>query len=195
MRRCQVFNISAGVSVPSFAIKPGMSFYAGLRERGEHILEYVFWGVFRSLLWHVPFTINSTLFSYPLRVNGMGGVHPPPMPPGIALKTAAARYAPLRLHLADRAGLPPLSRPALWPPYSSHPWDSPSGATLTLFKNAPGVFTLKTGPGCAPAFSSRGRHVAISLQKVFQRRNGQHGISKKNAGHLSVTRISPQATF
>ena len=117
MRRCQVCNISAGVSVPSFAIKPGMSFYAGLRERGEHILEYVFWGVFRSLLWHVPFTINSTLFSYPLRVNGMGGVHPPPMPPGIALKTAAARYAPLRLHLADRAGLPPLSRPALWPPY------------------------------------------------------------------------------
>ena len=110
MRRCQVFNISAGVSVPSFAIKPGMSFYAGLRERGEHILEYVFWGVFRSLLWHVPFTINSTLFSYPLRVNGMGGVHPPPMPPGIALKTAAARYAPLRLHLADRAGLtPPVS--------------------------------------------------------------------------------------
>ena len=105
MRRCQVFNISAGVSVPSFAIKPGMSFYAGLRERGEHILEYVFWGVFRSLLWHVPFTINSTLFSYPLRVNGMGGVHPPPMPPGIALKTAVARYAPLRLHLADRAGL------------------------------------------------------------------------------------------
>ena len=106
MRRCQVFNISAGVSVPSFAIKPGMSFYAGLRERGEHTLEHVFWGVFRSLLWHVPFTINSTLFSYPLRVNGMGG-HPPPMPPGIALKTAAARYAPLRLHLADRAGLPP----------------------------------------------------------------------------------------
>jgi hypothetical protein len=40
MRRCQVFNISAGVSVPSFAIKPGMSFYAGLRERGS-----IFWSM------------------------------------------------------------------------------------------------------------------------------------------------------
>ena len=116
MRRCQVFNISAGVSVPSFAIKPGMSFYAGLRERGEHILEYVFWGVFRSLLWHVPFTVNPPLFLRPLRVNG------------IALKTAATRYAPLRLHLADRAGLDV--------PVSTDP--------LTT--------VLAVSPGCAPAF-------------------------------------------
>ncbi|VTN54268.1 Uncharacterised protein [Raoultella ornithinolytica] len=172
-----------------------MPFLRWFAREGFRTLKYVFRGIFRSLLRYVPCTMHPPLFSHPLRVNGMAGVSLAPMPPGIALKTAAARYAPLRLHLADRAGLPPLSRPALWPPYSSHPWDSPSGATLTLFKNAPGVFTLKTGPGCAPAFSSRGRHVAISLQKVFQRRNGQHGISKKNAGHLSVTRISPQATF
>ena len=58
-------------------------------------------GVFRSLLWHVPFTMHPTLFSHPLRVNGMAGVSLAPMPPGIALKTAAARYAPLRLHLAE----------------------------------------------------------------------------------------------
>ena len=143
MRRCQVFNISAGVSVPSFAIKPGMSFYAGLRERGEHILEYVFWGVFRSLLWHVPFTINSTLFSYPLRVNGMGG-HPPPMPPGIALKTAVARYAPLRLHLADRAGLNlPVSTCPLAALFVPAMGLTRRGQTLTSFKNAPGVFVLR----------------------------------------------------
>ena len=148
MRRCQVFNISAGVSVPSFAIKPGMSFYAGLRERGEHILEYVFWGVFRSLLWHVPFTINSTLFSYPLRVNGMGGVHPPPMPPGIALKTAAARYAPLRLHLADRAGLDV--------PVSTDP--------LTT--------VLAVSPGCAPAFPP----VHLSRRKQSRAEPHENGI-------------------
>ena len=58
----------------------------GWRERG---LPRGCSGVFRSLLWHVPFTINPPLFSPPLRVNG------------IALKTAAARYAPLRLHLAE----------------------------------------------------------------------------------------------
>ena len=144
MRRCQLFNISAGVSVPSFAIKPGMSFYAGLRERREHILEYVFWGVFRSLLWHVPFTINSTLFSYPLRVNGMGGVHPPPMPPGIALKTAAARYAPLRIHLADRAGLNlPVSTCPLAALFVPVMGLTPPGPTLASFKNAPGVFVLR----------------------------------------------------
>ncbi|HGV3498808.1 TPA: hypothetical protein ACNGY8_004454, partial [Klebsiella michiganensis] len=35
----------------------------------------------------------------------------PPMTPGIALKIAAARYAPLRLHLAERADSTSLSRP------------------------------------------------------------------------------------
>ena len=134
MRRCQVFNISAGVSVPSFAIKPGMSFYAGLRERGEHILEYVFWGVFRSLLWHVPFTINSTLFSYPLRGNGMGGVSLASDAPGIALKTAVARYAPLRLHLADRAGLNlPVSTCPLAALFVPAMGITPPGPTLPAF--------------------------------------------------------------
>ena len=28
-------------------------------------------GVFRSLLWHVPFTMHPTLFSHPLQVNGI----------------------------------------------------------------------------------------------------------------------------
>ena len=127
MRRCQVFNIFAGVSVPSFAIKPGMSFYAGLRERGEHILEYVFWGVFRSLLWHVPFTVNPPLFLRPLRVNGMAGVSLAPMPPGIALKTAAARYAPLRLHLAASSRCAPAFSPVFLRRLNSRavlPWPS-----------------------------------------------------------------------
>jgi hypothetical protein len=56
--------------------------------------------------------MHPPLFSHPLRVNGMAGVSLAPMPPGIALKTAAARYAPLRLHLADRAGLPCLDLPS-----------------------------------------------------------------------------------
>jgi hypothetical protein len=29
---------------------------------------------------------------------------------------------------------------------------TPSGPTLTSFKNAPGVFVLAVSPGCAPAF-------------------------------------------
>ncbi len=153
MRRCQLFNISAGVSVPSFAIKPGMSFYAGLRERGEHTLEYVFWGVFRSLLWHVPFTINSTLFSYPLRVNGMGG-HPPPMPPGIALKTAVARYAPLRLHLVDRAGLNlPVSTCPLTALFVPAMGITPPGPNADVVQKRSGRFCPAASPRCAPAFS------------------------------------------
>ena len=195
MRRCQLFNISAGVSVPSFAIKPGMSFYAGLRERGEHTLEYVFWGVFRSLLWHVPFTINSTLFSYPLRVNGMGGVHPPPMPPGIALKTAAARYAPLRLHLADRAGLNlPVSTCPLAALFVPAMGLTPPGPNADVVQKRSRRFCPAARPRCAPAFSpvflTRLNPRAVlpwpsrcdTLLKVFQRRNGQHGITGHAAG-------------
>jgi hypothetical protein len=62
-----------------------MAFYGGLGE--SCFLSSV------HIPWNVPFTMNPALFSHPLRVNGT------------ALKTAAARYAPLRLHLANRAGL------------------------------------------------------------------------------------------
>ena len=153
-------------------LSQGYCFYAGLCERG---LSRGFRGVYRSLLWHVPFTVNPPLFLRPLRVNGMGGggggappppppprpppggggggtpptrrraagaafLTPaagerhggrfarPPCPPGIALKTAATRYAPLRLHLADRAGLDV--------PVSTDP--------LTT--------VMAVSPGCAPAF-------------------------------------------
>ena len=172
-----------------------MPFLRWFAREGFRTLKYVFRGIFRSLLRYVPCTMHPPLFSHPLRVNGMAGVSLAPMPPRHCAENGRCAVCSTPASSGGPGRTPPLSRPALWPPYSSHLWDSPSGATLTLFKNAPGVFTLKTGPGCAPAFSSRGRHVAISLQKVFQRRNGQHGISKKNAGHLSVTRISPQATF
>ena len=65
-----------------------------------------FRGVYRSLLWHVPFTVNPPLFLRPLVVERHGGAFRlAPMIPSIALKTAASRYAPLQLHLADRAGL------------------------------------------------------------------------------------------
>ena len=84
-----------------------MSFLRWFAREGFRTLEHVFRGIFRSLLRYVPCTMHPPLFSHPLRVNGMAGVSLAPMPPGIALKTAAARYAPLRLHLADRAGLPP----------------------------------------------------------------------------------------
>ena len=84
-----------------------MPFLRWFAREGFRTLKYVFRGIFRSLLRYVPCTMHPPLFSHPLRVNGMAGVSLAPMPPGIALKTAAARYAPLRLHLADRAGLPP----------------------------------------------------------------------------------------
>ena len=87
-----------------------MPFLRWFAREGFRTLKYVFRGIFRSLLRYVPCTMHPPLFSHPLRVNGMAGVSLAPMPPGIALKTAAARYAPLRLHLADRAGLtPPVS--------------------------------------------------------------------------------------
>ena len=84
-----------------------MPFLRWFAREGFRTLKYVFRGIFRSLLRYVPCTMHPPLFSHPLRVNGMAGVSLAPMPPGIALKTAAARYAPLRLHLVDRAGLPP----------------------------------------------------------------------------------------
>ena len=105
-----------------------MSFLRWFAREGFRTLKYVFRGIFRSLLRYVPCTMHPPLFSPPLRVNGMAGVSLAPMPPGIALKTAAARYAPLRLHLADRAGLDI--------PVSTDP--------LTT--------VLAVSPGCAPAF-------------------------------------------
>ena len=78
-----------------------MSFLRWFAREGFRTLKYVFRGIFRSLLRYVPCTMHPPLFSHPLRVNGMAGVSLAPMPPGIALKTAAARYAPLRLHLAE----------------------------------------------------------------------------------------------
>jgi hypothetical protein len=105
-----------------------MSFLRWFAREGFRTLEHVFRGIFRSLLRYVPCTMHPPLFSHPLRVNGMAGVSLAPMPPGIALKTAAARYAPLRLHLADRAGLDI--------PVSTDP--------LTT--------VLAVSPGCAPAF-------------------------------------------
>ena len=105
-----------------------MSFLRWFAREGFRTLKYVFRGIFRSLLRYVPCTMHPPLFSHPLRVNGMAGVSLAPMPPGIALKTAAARYAPLRLHLADRAGLDV--------PVSTDP--------LTT--------VLAVSPGCAPAF-------------------------------------------
>ena len=45
------------------------------------------------------------------RLTAWGAFRSPPMTPGIALKIAAARYAPLRRHLAGRADSTSLSRP------------------------------------------------------------------------------------
>ena len=105
-----------------------MSVLRWFAREGFRTLKYVFRGIFRSLLRYVPCTMHPPLFSHPLRVNGMAGVSLAPMPPGIALKTAAARYAPLRLHLADRAGLNiPVS-------------------------TCPLTAVLAVSPGCAPAF-------------------------------------------
>ena len=59
-------------------LSQGYCFYAGLCERG---LSRGFRGVYRSLLWHVPFTVNPPLFLRPLRVNGMGGVSLAPHDP------------------------------------------------------------------------------------------------------------------
>ena len=126
MRRCQVFNIFTGVSVPSFAVKPGMLFLRWFVRKG-------------SIAW-VPWSISFTFVACSVHGESATFLTPaagerhgrrfarPPCPPGIALKTAAARYAPLRLHLADRAGLDV--------PVSTDP--------LTT--------VMAVSPGCAPAF-------------------------------------------
>ena len=101
------------------------------------------WNIPGNALWAIPFTVNPGLFSNPLRVNGMGAFRPPPMTPGIALKTAAARCAPRRLHLAERAGL-----------------DIP-------VSTCPLTAVLAVSPGCAPAFPpvflTRLNPLAVSL--------------------------------
>ena len=43
MRRCQVFNIFAGVSVPSFAVKPGMLFLRWFVRKGS--IAWVPWSI------------------------------------------------------------------------------------------------------------------------------------------------------
>ena len=154
MRRCQVFNISAGVSVPSFAIKPGMSFYAGLRERGKHILEYVFWGVFRSLLWHVPFTINSTLFSYPLRGNGMGGVSLASDAPRHCAENGRCAVCSTPASSGGPGGTQPpcLDLPFgrfIRPSHGTHP----AGANAGVVQKRSRRFCPAASPRCAPAFS------------------------------------------
>ena len=129
-----------------------MSFLRWFAREGFRTLKYVFRGIFRSLLRYVPCTMHPPLFSHPLRVNGMAGVSLAPMPPGIALKTAAARYAPLRLHLADRAGLNlPVSTCPLAALFVPAMGLTRRGQTLTSFKNAPGVFVHAGGPGQPPA--------------------------------------------
>ena len=150
MRRCQVFN----VSVPSFAIKPGMSFYAGLRERGEHILEYVFWGVFRSLLWHVPFTINSTLFSYPLRGNGMGGVSLASDAPRHCAENGRCAVCSTPASSGGPGGTQPpcLDLPSgrlIRPSHGTHP----PGPNADVVQKRTGRFCPAASPRCAPAFS------------------------------------------
>ena len=121
-----------------------MPFLRWFAREGFRTLKYVFRGIFRSLLRYVPCTMHPPLFSHPLRVNGMAGVSLAPMPPGIALKTAAARYAPLRLHLADRAGLNlPVSTCPLAALFVPAMGLTPPGPTLASFKNAPGVFVLR----------------------------------------------------
>ena len=121
-----------------------MSFLRWFAREGFRTLKYVFRGIFRSLLRYVPCTMHPPLFLHPLRVNDMAGVSLAPMPPGIALKTAAARYAPLRLHLADRAGLtPPVSTCPLAALFVPAMGLTRRGQTLTSFKNAPGVFVLR----------------------------------------------------
>jgi hypothetical protein len=125
--------------------------------------------------------MHPPLFSHPLRVNGMAGVSLAPMPPGIALKTAAARYAPLRLHLADRPDSPCLDLPSGRLIRPTMP--SPNGARSV--KNASRRFSCpgETGPG-RTAFSSAGLMVRNippfwQQQTLAPTTEWQHGISKK----------------
>ena len=224
MRRCQVFNISAGVSVPSFAIKPGMSFYAGLRERGEHILEYVFWGVFRSLLWHVPFTINSTLFSYPLRGNGMGGVSLASDAPRHCAENGRCAVCSTPASSGGPGGTQPpcLDLPSgrlIRPSHGTHP----PGPNADVVQKRSGRFCPAASPRCTPAFSpvflTQCRVPRVVRLQRRKQKYGERNIPQKHApeceapftpatvyrlalacdkpkkaGHLSVTRMTGRSS-
>ncbi len=76
------------------------------------------------------------------------------MPPGIALKTAVARYAPLRLHLADRAGLNlPVSTCPLAALFVPAMGLTPPGPNADVVQKRSGRFCPAASPRCAPAFS------------------------------------------
>ena len=144
-----------------------MPFLRWFAREGFRTLKYVFRGIFRSLLRYVPCTMHPPLFSHPLRVNGMAGVSLAPMPPGIALKTAAARYAPLRLHLADRAGLPP--------PVSTCPLAALQGGYLLPSPNSQTAETKVSRrdnfPAAMPAKPALGRSPAAQETEI----RGTHG--------------------
>ncbi|AOO54986.1 hypothetical protein AN237_00125 [Raoultella ornithinolytica] len=144
-----------------------MSFLRWFAREGFRTLKYVFRGIFRSLLRYVPCTMHPPLFSHPLRVNGMAGVSLAPMPPGIALKTAAARYAPLRLHLADRAGLTP--------PVSTYPLAALQGGYLLPSPNSQTAETKVSRrddfPVAMPAKPALGRSPAAQETEI----RGTHG--------------------
>lgn len=100
MRRCQIFNtLQESLSFRS-RLSQGCRFYAGLRERVSYSGACV--------PWDIPFTFavcsvhdaSATVLT-PAAGERHGGRFARPHAPGIALKTAAARYAPLRLHLAE----------------------------------------------------------------------------------------------
>ena len=103
------------------------AFFFGWFGRSVFLL-LALWSVPGNALWNIPFTINPGVFLTPAACERHGGVSLAPMTPGIALKTAASRSAPLRLHLADRAGL-----------------DIP-------VSTCPLTAVLAVSPGCAPAF-------------------------------------------
>ena len=152
-----------------------MSFLRWFAREGFRTLKYVFRGIFRSLLRYVPCTMHPPLFSHPLRVNGMAGVSLAPMPPGIALKTAAARYAPLRLHLADRAGLPPVSTCPLAALQGGYLLPSPNSQTaetkVSRRDDFPVAMPAKPALGRSPAAQEteiRGTHGERNIPPFWQ---------------------------
>ena len=153
-----------------------MPFLRWFAREGFRTLKYVFRGIFRSLLRYVPCTMHPPLFSHPLRVNGMAGVSLAPMPPGIALKTAAARYAPLRLHLAGRAGLtPPVSTCPLAALQGGYLLPSPNSQTaetkVSRRDDFPVAMPAKPALGRSPAAQEteiRGTHGERNIPPFWQ---------------------------
>ena len=105
-----------------------------------------------------------------------GAFRPPPMTPRMALKIAAARSAPLRLHLAERADSTSLSRPPSGRRPGGQSWmracvlanfpDAPNPRLLLLSLSCGACLAERKDVPCGTKKGPRGRRATSTTQRL-----------------------------